>query len=140
MYFPVFNNLRQVERSDQEDRHLRARNRAFRAVGARPTSASDAFCRQLFDPGCCPIRGWHICEAGAGSNGRWGVIAPILALEQEDCHLRTRDRILRAVQVRATAASNPVVTQNLDPIFCPMANGVGERRSYIRRREGVRVM
>jgi hypothetical protein len=73
--------LRQVERPQQEDGHLGACNRAFRAVGERclTSSAGNPFRIQLLDPRGFPMIGGDILKDARRS--RWGLCRAVLGVQ-----------------------------------------------------------
>ena len=97
---------------ENEDRHLRRRDRIVRAVVAAPASAGDPFIEELLDPVGELARARHVRE-DAGARRRH-VVGSVLGLQQEDRHLRARDRARRAIVAGAAPGRHAHVKEPLD--------------------------
>src|SRR5215472_14446938 len=107
---------RQAERLREEDRHLRARVRAVRAVERRRglATAGDRFGVELFDPIGEQARAWHVSE---NPRAGWRRVAwAVLGLQQKRRHLGSSDRIARTVIAAAAARRDPFGRELLDPV------------------------
>ena len=86
----------------QEDRHLRARDRQFGAVISIPATGGNAICLQGFDPILRPMSdGIQERDRDDGSRVRISVYAT----QEEDGHLSARDRAFGAIHHRRGSAS-----------------------------------
>jgi len=114
--------LWQVECSHQEDGHLGAGDWVLRTVVATATAGGDALRSQLLDPGGSPIADRHVIEAGAATNSGGNIGGTMPGAQEEDGHLGSGNRVIRAVaQRRGQAAGGDAISvEFLDPIDRPV--------------------
>src|SRR5215213_420265 len=118
--------------TQQENRHLSACGRRFRAVIATATAACDALGCQLLDPGGSPVGGGHVPKASTGPYRRRIVGRTMDSAFEEDCHLGTSHSLFRAVpQWRSpTATCDPCGIQSSNMILRPKVIGHIRKRFW----------